>query len=367
MSLRPTIRRALICCVSAAVLLVPAAGSAHAAPAYLGVQVHPLWTADTPADVSREVSMLADLGANVARIDVGWSSLQDAGPGSWSAWYVAKLDAFVAAASAHHIKVIATLVESPCWASSAPSSLKQGCAGSWWQRGVQDYAPSNRAAYGRAARFLTGRYGTKLAALEIWNEPNLAANFLGPNKAASYAALVRAAYPMAKAGNRHVPVLAGATAYSDTAFLAQLYAAGIKGFYDGISIHPYSDGRKPTSTSAPARLEFGAGIRAMRAAQVAAGQIKPLWLTEFGYTACDVAPCVTPAAQAQLIAQSVRTLPQFPFVRGATLYQLRDMTDVPGSWEDNFGLVHRDFTRRPAYAAFKAALAGLRRSSASRR
>ncbi|MCW2990320.1 MAG: glycoside hydrolase family 5 protein [Solirubrobacterales bacterium] len=347
-------RAAVIRSLAVLVALLVAAPAA-AAPRYLGVQVHPLWSSESHADMLRDVGRLADLGVNVARADVGWSSLQGSGPGSFESWYVDRLDAFVAAAHARGIKVIATLTETPCWASTAPAALKQGCAGSWWDRGVQDYPPADPLDYGRAAKFLTARYGTRLAALEIWNEPNLSYEFISPagKKAARYAALVRATYPLAKQGDPRVPVLAGATAYADVSFLRKLYAAGIAGAHDGISIHPYSDGRGPASEAAPARLEFGPGIRSIRAAQIAAGQPKPLWLTEFGFTACSW--CGTLAAQATLIADTTRAIPQFPYVRGATLYQLRDTATLPDSWEDNFGLLRQDFTPRPAYAAFKRA------------
>ncbi|MFL5844530.1 MAG: cellulase family glycosylhydrolase [Solirubrobacteraceae bacterium] len=341
-------------------VLVLFAAPAAAAPRYLGIQVHALWSTETHADMLRDVEHLADLGVNVARTDVGWSSLQGGGPGRFESWYVDKLDAFVAAADARGIKVIATLTETPCWASTAPARLKQGCSGSWWERNVQDYPPADPRDYGRAAKFLTDRYGPKLAALEIWNEPNLSYEFIGPRakKAARYAALVRATYPLAKQGDPRVPVLAGATAYADVSFLRRLYAAGIRGSYDGISIHPYSDGRGPASEAAPARLEFGPGIRSIRAAQLAAGQAKPLWLTEFGFTACRW--CGSLEQQATLIADTTRAIPQFAFVRGATLYQLRDTETAPDSWENNFGLLRQSYEARPAYAAFRSAVAAVR-------
>jgi hypothetical protein len=344
-----------------AALSVPAS-AAGAGPAYLGLQVHPLWSTESHDDMLRDVGLLAKAGANVARADVGWSTLETGGPGQWQEWYVAKLDAFVAAAHARGIKVIATLTETPCWASRAPARLKQGCSGAWWERGVQDYAPKDPLAYGRAARFLTARYGTRLAALEIWNEPDLSYEFLGTGrrKAAIYAGLVRATYPLAKAGDRRVPVLAGSLAGSDVAFLEQLQTAGIRGSYDGISLHPYTDGRPPESTSAPTHLEFGAGIHSIRAAQRGAGEVKPLWLTEFGFTACNYAGCATLRRQADLISRTVLALRAMPYVRGATVYQLRDTSTNPSSWESNFGLVRQNFRLRPAFSAFASAVAALR-------
>lgn len=352
-------RFALLACALAALILAAPAG---AAPRYLGLQVHPLWSGESAGDLERDLDLLSAAGVNVARADVGWSSLQGSGPRRFDAWYVDKLDRFVVAAARRGIKVIATLTETPCWASSAPARLRAGCAGSWWDRGVQDYAPRNPRDYGRAARFLTARYGTRLAAVEVWNEPDLSYEFKGTGAAKPriYAALVRAAYRAAKRGDRRVPVIAGALAGSDVRFLEQLQRAGIRGFHDGISLHPYSDGRPPDSTSAPTHLEFGAGIRSIRAAQRAAGDVTPLWLTEFGFTACDQPRCVTLAEQADLLERTVLALRDMPYVRGATVYQLRDTTDDPSSWENNFGLVRRDFTRRPAFAAFTRAIAALR-------
>lgn len=342
-----------------AVALVAAAPApAAAAERYIGAQVHPLWSGGGEERMLRELDALARLGVNVARADVGWSSMQGSGPGAWGDWYVQRIDRFVAAAHARGIKVIATLTETPCWASSAPPSIKQGCDGAWWERGVQDYPPADPFDYARAAKFLTQRYGTRLAALEVWNEPNLSYEFLGPRKVARYAALVRATYPLAKQGDRRVPVIVGSTAYADAAFLRRLYAAGIAGAHDGISIHPYTDGRGPASEAAPAHLEFGPGIRSVRAAQRTAGQLKPLWLTEYGFSACSW--CGSLAEQARLIGETTRAIPQFAYVRGATLYQLRDTSTAPDSWESNFGLLREDFTRRPAYAAFRSAVAAVR-------
>ena len=158
-----------------------------------------------------------------------------------------------------------------------------------------------------------------------------------------------------------MPVLAGAMAYSDVVVPAQaLPRPGSPARYDGISIHPYSDGRGPGSSRRPPGWSSAPGSARSARPRSRAHAAKPLWLTEFGYTACTSSECATPAEQADLLAQSVLALPQFPYVRGATVYQLRDMTTDPGSWEANFGLVQQDFVRRPAFAAVRSAIGSLR-------
>src|SRR5215210_3907570 len=65
-----------------------------------GVQLHDLWGNVTNADMDRDLDLARDAGSNVVRIDIGWSSLESEGRGSYSQWYVDKLDRFVNGASA---------------------------------------------------------------------------------------------------------------------------------------------------------------------------------------------------------------------------------------------------------------------------
>ncbi len=159
---------------------------------------------------------------------------------------MAKLDGFMAGAQARGLKVVMTVLETPCWASSAPETLKQRCTGAWWERGVAQYPPSDYRNYGDVARWLTVRYGSSLAAFEVWNEPNLGSRFwISAEPARDYARLLKAAYIEVRNGRSGVPVLGGALAAADREFLDALYAHGIRGYYDGISVHPYNEWRHP--------------------------------------------------------------------------------------------------------------------------
>ena len=104
------------------------------------------------------------------------------------------------------------------------------------------WPPSNPATYAAFVAFLAQRYGTRLAAIEVWNEPDQANEdyFAGPEKPQRYAALLRAAYPAIKQANPNVQVLAGSLVGANGVFLRALYAAGIKGYYDGLAVHYYT-------------------------------------------------------------------------------------------------------------------------------
>jgi hypothetical protein len=307
--------------------------------------------------------MYADLdyakaaGANVVRVDVGWATVESDGPGILTPWYSKRLDLFMAAARKRGLKVIALLFTTPCWASSAPDALKQNCQGDWWGRGVGWYPPSNVADYAKFVRFITASYGSELAAIEIWNEPDQPGGkgWRTATPVEDYARLLRAAYPAAKDGDSRVPVLAGVLAGSDVTFLNALYNAGIRGNYDGIAIHPYSDPRAPDASPprADVRFLFAAGIAATHALQAHYGDKAPIWVTEFGWSTTGV----TASQQASYVTSAYRILAQLSYVEAAVVYELHD--DIGGGSQDanaHYGLLQADYRAKPAYAAFVRAL-----------
>src|SRR5687767_5174465 len=111
-------------------VLVAACGDDSEAqePAQLvGVQLHPLWTGASPRQNVRELEIAKRAGVQVVRIDMGWATLEHAGKGRFSRAYGRRVDAFLAEARKRRIRVVATLMDTPCWASSAPAALRQGC------------------------------------------------------------------------------------------------------------------------------------------------------------------------------------------------------------------------------------------------
>lgn len=312
-----------------------------------GVQLHSLWWDSTNTDMDHELDLSAQANSNVVRVNVDWGALEEAGKGQFNSWYVPRLDRFVDGANQRGMKVIATLWATPCWASSAPDPLRQGCTdNSWWGRGVHAYPPRNNQDYADIARWMTARYGAKLAALEVWNEPNVSLFWNTPDPVGAYAALLKAAYPAAKAGNPAVPVIGASLGRSDRSFLAGMYANGAKGYEDGLSVHPYAEDR-----GFP-------GLTALHNDMVAAGDNIAVWVTEFGWpTGSDPYWHVSEAEQATDVTNGFADLSALSWVHEATLYNLRDKGTDPNDMQANFGVVRRDYSPKPAYAALTAALA----------
>jgi hypothetical protein len=311
--------------------------------------------------------MAAAAGANSVRMDLSWSSLEINGKGKYDPYYVGQVDRYMNDAAARGIKVIAMFWTTPCWASTAPDSAKQGCAGSWWNRGVDRYAPTNAADYGEAAAWVAQRWGSKMAALEVWNEPNDSAFFKSPNAVADYAALVKAAYPRVKAAAPGVPVLAGAMEFADGKFLEGLYGQGMLGFYDGISLHPYNEWRAPGDAWQEQwkQYTFTRGVPWIHDIMAAHGDAtSKLWFTEMGWSSCLPGGtdkfCVTEAQQAQYTADALRIIrDRWDYVAAAIFYNLRNKGTTPTDRESSYGLIYRDFSPKPAYIAWKNVLAEL--------
>jgi hypothetical protein len=328
-----------------------------------GVQLHPLWGNSSVADFDRELDMAKSAGVDTVRVDLSWSSLETAGKGRYSDGYVAKADTFFDHAKDRGFKIIATLWSTPCWASAAPPSLKQGCSGKWWERDVHVYAPKRAADYADAAEWVTRRWGSRMEALEVWNEPNLDISLRSSDRVGDYASILKAAYPRIKAANPRLTVLGGALAFSDGDFLTALYDHGIKGSYDDISYHPYSEGRGPDDLGRPQEKAYSyqLGSRWIRDIMVAHGDsATSMWQTEVGFSTCTIGTsrwCVTKRQQARYTADLFRIAREkMPYVKAVVAYNLRNKGVEPGDREGQFGVLNRDFTPKPAYEALSNAL-----------
>jgi hypothetical protein len=343
---RPSAAFLLALCAFA--LLAPAGQAGVARPASAatlgGVNIPGLSARLLPSEADAEIASARLLHAKIVRADIPWSALEPLGAQRINARAQAFTDRLVSDAAAAGIRVSATVASTPCWASSAPSSLlrrcrpgREGKAAAWPPRSPADYAAF--------VAYLAARYGTQLAAIEVWNEPDQANEdyFAGPHKAERYAAVLKAAYPAIKLADPNVPVLGGSLVGSNGVFLRALYAAGIRGSYDGLSVHFYN-------------LTL-ASLRAIHEVQLAFGDSKPLWLDEFGWPSCwprhrieQEQACVPAQTQASNLAAIFAALRRSSYVAAALVYKLQD------SAFEAFGLLSVQGSRKPAFAAFARAL-----------
>jgi hypothetical protein len=351
--------------VLVALLVGPAAAGADARPVLRSVTVDVLYN-ETAADVDADIDDAAALGANTIRLGVNWAALQPTERGGLTQWYLGALDNAVSRARARGIKVLLTPTFTPCWASSVPGAPR-GCGAT----GITDaewYPPAKASTYATFVASLVRRYAGGLAGVEVWNEPDL--TWMSADPATDYARLLQATYPAVTAAAPGLPVIAGSLAGVDLAFLARMRAAGIAGAYDAISVHPYNDGRAPTTLIDPAYAAstFLQGLQSLRQAMLAARDTHPVWLTETGWNTSTQRgqlwlDGVSPADQAAYLSQALGMLGDpasgIDYPAMVNVYRLRDVGTDPADPQHNYGLEAQDHTPKPSYAAVQAAFRAL--------
>jgi hypothetical protein len=335
-----------------AAFVIPTAPAA-ARPLY-GVQgVSPF---SSPAEMTRDLDTVARSHSRVLRVQAFWAVLEPH-KGDYNADAVAGLDRLIDGAAARKIKVILFADGTPCWASAAPDSARDDCSGDPKQS-VYKYPPRDPETFASFSAFLVQRYGAKLAAYEIWNEPDHQNQlyWAGPDKVARYVAMTKAAYPALKAVAPNVPVLAGSFVGTNGLWLKALYAAGIKGYYDGLAVHFYD-------------LPLY-GLSNTRAVQKAAGDTKPLWLTEFGWSSCYAKNgpavlaehrCVTRDGQRRNITDVLQAVSRKSWVKAAVVYNLHDESSAY-----KFGLLDAGDRVKAAFNGVRRVLGGARMGTVPR-
>lgn len=359
-------RRAGILPVVVLALLFPP-GAVSAAPEFRGAQVHPWWSGQTSELREQELDKLADAGATTLRMDLPWAAVEPLERGVLDETFIARVDRFVASARERGIRPIMNLHSTPCWAAAAPDAVKQDCADLWGD--VNWYPPADPRDFARVPAYLARRYGEDLAAMEVWNEPNLA-EFQKPDerskseRADRYAEMLDAVYPSVKKAAPSLPVMGGAIEGTDSDFLEMLYDRKLARNSDAVSFHPYNGPRAPDwdrPEDWDPKYDFKAGISRMREVMEANGDGQSrVWLTEFGWTTCMDGSyrCVSEKDQARFILDAFEMIRRdFPYVDGAVVYELRDSHDGD-CVECRFGLLRRDLTPKPAWSAFETALTG---------
>lgn len=212
-----------------------------------------------------------------------------------------------------------------------------------WSAGANGPATAaEREDYGRFAASMVERYRDSVQYWEVWNEPNLD-HFWPPSAdPAAYAELLKVAHTAIKQADPTAKVVGCATSGVDLDFIRAVLDAGGGACMDVLSIHPYSGDE---STDAASERQ---DIRKLRILLAERGLGLPLWVSEVGFQTSDGG--VSEQDQGGLLARTYLTL----FAEGMDVvinYDfVNDGTD-PDDGEQNFGVLYRDLSPKPAYDA----------------
>ncbi len=264
-------------------LLAPHLQPVLAAPSTAAPLSHGVILAYPPGSMD----WVSDLGFDWTKHFLYWS---DAEPIEGAGYDWSTLDRWLGLACQRSTNVLLQVHHPPTWARAwahewAPVRWDKLTA---WRTFIQHAA----ARIGEQEAACDYRFR---AALEIWNEPNLAFQWgeLAVD-AAWYTAMAREAHAGAKAGYPHLIVVVGALAptggtpdghaVDDVVYLERMYGAGLGGSFDVISVHNYGFGGPPESKTCGKGILNFRRAEDIRAVMVAHGDgDKPIWSTEFGW------------------------------------------------------------------------------------
>jgi O-antigen ligase len=213
------------------------------------------------------LDVIAAGGFDWVRMTFPWSRIEPAqGAYDWAMW-----DSVVDAASARDIALIAVLDTAPEWAGTPPPP----------------------ADFARFAGAFAARYGDRIDAYQIWNNPNLADGWGAHPNAAAYARLLEGAAETIRQVDPEALILLGGLAptveqgpenLSEIRFLRSLYTADAAPYFDILTVQPYGFDTGPEDRQVhESVLNFSRAVL-IREEMVAQGDGgKAVWASHFGW------------------------------------------------------------------------------------
>jgi hypothetical protein len=188
-----------------------------------------------PEVAQRDMELIRDAGFGWVKQGFAWREIEGMGKGQYD-WSVT--DRIVDQSESIGLNMIARLDNDPSWAGgrSYPNA-----------EGVIMSPPGNLQDFADFCTAVASRYKGRIAAYQIWNEPNLQREWGGkaPNPAA-YVEMLKVGYQaIKKADPNAIVITAGlapttrwdSVAMPDTEYLKQMYAAGAKPYFDALGAH----------------------------------------------------------------------------------------------------------------------------------
>lgn len=297
-------------------------------------------------DVERAAQLMQEAGIQSVRMDFNWDMLNP----TREEWKFDDYDKVVQIALKHNLEFLGILDYVSWWASSAQNSQD-------WR--VRLYSePLNDYDFARYTYEVVNHFKKDVKVWQIWNEPNTEGFWKPTPNPARYVSLLKEAYLAAKYADPDAVVLFAGMSSNGiegndesglaSNFIENAYKAGARGFFDAMAIHPYMLPNGGINT-------LRERISATRAVMDAYGDKNvPLWLTEMGVPTDAPWWQTAPIQTEEDVANWLRLVYTQLGDLSPTIYwyelQDRDMGDNP---EGHFGILHADYTPKPAYDVLK--------------
>lgn len=288
-----------------------------------------------------------------------------------------KFDGIVDTAAEYNLRVIARIDNAPVWSHPASPTLKS------------PPDKSHLKDFGAFIEQFVTRYKGRVAAIQIWNEPNLTGEWVVPDpkdktkflpvNPRDYTEMLKVAYEAAKRADPNMIVLAAPLATNNETiafrgnlnemdYLQGMYDAGARSYFDAMSANAYGKSDPPEDPPSIEKLNFRR-VELLRNVMVKNGDAnKAVWFNEYGWNASpptNQPPYikdfpwgrVTPDQQSDYTVRGIEyARKNWPWAGVFTIWYLRQVGDTPDTnSEYYFAMVGLDFQVSPVYKAVSAA------------
>ena len=323
----------------------------------IGIQpVNPFWRSNL-REAEDSYSKIAKVGFQWVRITASWHRIQSSKNGRYD-WQ--DIDDAVALAKKYNMKVLMQISGAPEWATGADKlSAAEKNALNARKIWVASFAPLQQYDndFSNFVSALVKRYASQgVIDYEFWNEPGNPEFWHDtiqnprPNPE-HYTHLLKIAYTAAHNAHNDVNVMAGGMTVGNSnsstgyigpmEFLERMYRSGAKGYFDGVSHHPYGIYARAFRDNGWANMigdvvAPGSGEKTLYQIMSENGDgNKKIWPTEVGLDAAY--PGVDETKQANVISQILGWYQKSDIFGPLILYQAKDRKPYITS-----GVVDRD-------------------------
>jgi hypothetical protein len=308
----------------------------------------------------RTLNMAEAAGIAWIKQQFSWEEIEPRRKGEYD-W--AKYDRIVELAEQYGMQIIARLDRPPDWSRQ--------------DNRFKTRPPDNLVDYGDFVFDFVRRYSGRVGHVQIWNEPNLTAEWgFQRVDAAAYARLLEVAYHRAKEADPEVVVLSAPLAitledasmrgnHNDLVFLEQMYEAGAGEHFDILSANAFGLDRPPEDPPDPNVLNMRR-VELQREIMERYGDIqKPIWINEYGWNSAPASfpeeiltwERVTESQQADYTVRGIAWARQhWPWLGVVNIWYFRQVGDIsPEQPAYYFALVDPEFNPRLVYKALRQA------------
>ncbi len=330
-----------------------------------GIQVFSWWKFEVG---TRDLDLVKDLGFGWVKQGFAWRDMEQIEKGHYD-WF--RPDLIVGMIQEHHLKLLARLDHQPFWAQADGGAVPLASA-----------PPKNYQDFGDFCRVFADRYKGRIAAYQVWNEPNLAREWGNqPPDPAAYVQLLAACYVGIKSADPNAVVISAGlaptatddeTAMPDDAFVRGMYAAGGANYFDVLGVHAAGYMNPPERSPADVEADPALGYRFLtfrhvediRQIMIEHGdENKQMAVLEMGWTTDNIHPnyawfSITEAQQADYLVRAYRYAREHwsPWMGLMTTIYMADPDWTEQNEQYWFAITRPSFPDpdlRPAYFALK--------------